>query len=228
VVTVGQIQPKLLQLKCCDRLNHINRLSKRTGCSSGYTLIEMMLVVAIIGVVLSITAPSFSTFIKDNRLTRAADTYFASTIQARAAAQRSGSQVSMCKTGNIYNTPPSCNDNIHSTGNPLPAANWSHGWIIYETTGALISFNPSLGHRIVAVVETQVADKNVIINSNNDATNFVTFGADGKLDTGSPIIAICDDRNDGLHGYRMAFSATGRVTSTKFKDLPSADRDCTP
>lgn len=198
------------------------------GIQSGFTLVELFLVIVIAGIVVSMASSNFGPWIKDIRLARASDAFYSSAIQARAAAQRKQTQVSLCRTGNIYSTDPSCSDNIYSSGDSLDSRDWTYGWLIYETSGPLVGYSSALGHQLVAVVDTKVDDNNVRIISNNDAQTFLTYGPDGKLDTGSPILAVCDDRDGGQNGYRITFSASGRVSVKNFGDLSGPDQDCTP
>ena len=133
----------------------------------------------------------------------------------------------MCKTGDIYDSEPECNLPVYSTGDVLDDENWTYGWLIYETTGPAIGYTSTLGHQLLAIVDTKV-DDHVEIRASSDAANFITFGPDGRLDTGNPVVAVCDERNGGIHGYRISFSATGRAESVRFANLSSANRDCDP
>lgn len=61
--------------------------------SAGFTLIELMMVVAILAIVVSIGVPSFNTMIKNNRLTAASNDVAGSLHFARSEAVRRGRPV---------------------------------------------------------------------------------------------------------------------------------------
>ncbi|MBQ0721330.1 MAG: prepilin-type N-terminal cleavage/methylation domain-containing protein [Gammaproteobacteria bacterium] len=58
--------------------------NKQTLNQQGFTLIEAMIVVAIIAIVLSLAAPSFNDFFEKNRLKRAAEEVYGLVTKARA------------------------------------------------------------------------------------------------------------------------------------------------
>lgn len=196
---------------------------------SGFTLIELLIVTTIIGIIIAIAAPGFSSWIKDLRLANANNQLIGSLISARNEAIRLQSPVSLCRTGDIYAADPDCKADISGTSKPSLAKNWSHGWLIYSSPTAATDYNPSLlGHELIEAASSGLSDKNVKITSNAVAQDYITFDAAGKLQTLNSSVAVCDNRNGGLHGYLIQFSIRGRPTSTAFEDLNAVDRVCTP
>ena len=205
--------------------------------SGGFTLIEFMIVITILGIMISIAAPSFATWIRETRLIKSSEALNGALVQARNEALRIQSRVSLCRTGNVYgadpNDPddPECFDNVTYNGEANVAKDWSYGWLIYSAQTVSVAYDSSdPSHTLLAAVEGGEADKLVTIRSNAAAQNFVTYGADGRLDSTSPVFAVCDDRDGGdagTHGYRISFSATGRAIMTDFQDFNTAP-SCNP
>jgi len=79
--------------------------------SSGFTLIELMITLAIAGILLAVGIPSFNSIITSNRLTTYANELVTALNLARSEAIRRGVQVTM------------------STGNT--GGNWGSGWTIF-------------------------------------------------------------------------------------------------
>lgn len=69
----------------------------------GFTLIEAMVVVAVVAVLVSIGAPAMGTFIDKNRLKGAADALYTQIQQARSEAVKASSNVTL-----VYATTPWC------------------------------------------------------------------------------------------------------------------------
>ncbi len=92
------------------RLNHSRRHS-----STGFTLIELMVTVALIVIIMSFAAPSFSTFQRNSELTSTANTLLSSLTAARAEAMKRGQNVSVV---------------------PQDGSDWTKGWIVFVDTDA--------------------------------------------------------------------------------------------
>lgn len=70
---------------------------------AGYTLIELMLTVAILGVALSIAAPLLQDTVRNQRVRAAATSVMSTFMVARSEAQRFGVEVSIVAPGNDFN-----------------------------------------------------------------------------------------------------------------------------
>ena len=88
----------------------------------GFTLLELMTAVALMGIVLTIGIPSFTTLMGNNRLTSQVN-LFATTLQlARSEAVKNNLLVTVC---------PSVGGTSCATGTDFPNNDWSIGWITF-------------------------------------------------------------------------------------------------
>lgn len=99
------------------------------GCRQrgrGVTLLELMVTVAIVGILAMLAAPAFDSMIKANRTKSVANELLASLNLARSEAARRGQPVSVCRS----NDGSSCATN--GTG-------WDKGWIVFVNENHLIT-----------------------------------------------------------------------------------------
>ena len=74
----------------------------------GFTLLELMVTIAIAAIVLSVGVPSFRGVIMDNRLVSQANQIVTSIKIARSAAVRFQRNATVCASSNFDATTPSC------------------------------------------------------------------------------------------------------------------------
>jgi len=94
----------------------------------GFTLVELMMVLAVAAVLVTVAIPSFSTLIKNNRLTTFTNTLVGSLVLARSEAVRRGRAVTVCASSN---------------GTGCTATSWQQGWIVFTDAGTAGSVDGS-------------------------------------------------------------------------------------
>lgn len=84
---------------------------------SGFTLIELMITLFIVGVLLAVGVPSLKTFMQGNRLIAASNELISALHVARSEAIKINSRVSICESGDGK----TCSN----------SGSWENGWIVF-------------------------------------------------------------------------------------------------
>ncbi len=131
----------------------------------GFTLIELMVTIAILAILLAIAIPSFQGMIASSRLTSANNDLLSALAQARSNAVKIGNRVTVCMSANGT----SC------TG----TGGWEQGWISFvDTTRSGTSAAVDIGETVVTT--SAALSPGVVINGN---LPYVSFSADGQPKT---------------------------------------------
>ncbi|MDO9434349.1 MAG: GspH/FimT family pseudopilin [Hydrogenophaga sp.] len=177
------------------------------GRHAGFTLIELMVGVAIMAVLLVVGVPSFQSAIASNRLTSSTNDMVSALALARTEAIRRGVRVTVCKSAN--------------TTQCTTAGNWAQGWIIFvDTTRSTTNAAVDSGETILA--SNAATTTNIVMVGSGGVPNFVSFSADGqaKLMNGSAqsgVLRICSTSGALANNGRardIAVAAAGRVATT--------------
>jgi type IV fimbrial biogenesis protein FimT len=126
----------------------------------GFTLIEILVVVIILGVVLALAVPSFTGAVNGSRLAGTANELLASLKQARAEAVRRNQRVVVCPT-------------INGT---TCATNWSQGWLVFEDANR--DDGVSGGEEVISVA-TPAAGTQVRPSPAISGTHRIRYSPDG-------------------------------------------------
>lgn len=90
---------------------------RASGRQGGVTVIELMVVIAIVGVLAAVAIPAFDSIIKNNRRATVANELLASLMSARGESTKRGQTVRVCGT---VDGAACAND-----------GNWDKGWLVY-------------------------------------------------------------------------------------------------
>lgn len=169
-----------------------------TRAGGGFTLIELMVTLAIAAIVLTVGIPSFRDLIRNNRLTTAANELVGALNLARSEAIKRGARVTVCKSA----------DGASCT----TSGNWAQGWIVFtdeNSDGAYDTTDDTLLR-----IRQPISEKITMIGNTNVA-NYISYVATGrsKLINGSlqaGTIKICDDHPSNI-GKNIVLSFTGRI-----------------
>jgi type IV fimbrial biogenesis protein FimT len=178
-------------------------MSNNSAKNSGFTLIELMIIVAIVGILVAIGTPSFNSTISSSRLTTYANEFVTALNLARSEAIKRGQPVVVRETG----------------------ANWEAGWRVFvdidrSTAAKEDAFNA--GTDIELRVYSALPGS-YTLRGNNNFINFIRYTPTGVIS--NPVggsFVIC---NGGvLSGAKLiVVNGMGRV-----RLAPDADHDGIP
>jgi type IV fimbrial biogenesis protein FimT len=163
----------------------------------GFTLIELMITIAIAAILLTVAVPGMQSFIIENRLTTLSNELVTDLLVAKSEAVRRGVRVSLC----VRNT---AGDACNAGGS------WAGGWIAFADTNSNGIINA--GETILKV--HNALPTGIVMPAPTFATpNIVTYSPSGSL---TPLAAgtfnMC---RTGFIGRTIVVSTTGRTTTTR-------------
>lgn len=134
----------------------------------GFTLIELMVTIAVLAIILGIAVPSFTDQIRNNQSLTFGEEFAAALNLARSEAVKRSGFVSICA---------SANDQV-SCGN-----DWTNGWLVFVDSAADGSAAPGIDDANNDILRywDSVGDEMSLTVSRGAAVNYVRFDAMGAL-----------------------------------------------
>jgi len=165
----------------------------------GFTLMELMITLAVAAIILTMAVPSYRTFVQNNRITKELNLLSAAIAGARGESAKRGKRVVLCQSSNPAASTPTCSGT---------AGNWSNGWIVFVDDNSDSSFATADSDVLLSVFQ---ADAKVDIKT--DIGSALAFNADGTTTAGTTkTFAVCDERGVSK-GKKLDVLATGRPTT---------------
>lgn len=172
--------------------------------SSGFTIVELMVTIAILAILVGIATPSAVTMINNSRLTSNVNGLMADFMLARSEASSRGVRVAVCPA--VTNT--ACSGS---------AADWSVGRLIFADANADGVFNGT---------DTLIRFVSGISNVSLVPAGFpnplvVSYSSFGGLNGGSSgTFTLCPPVGNGPDGRQLAVDMSGRPMTSKIATCP--------
>lgn len=157
---------------------------------SGFSLVELMIVVMIASVIGTIGVPAMTETVKNNRVRAQADRILATLNLTRSEAVKRNLPVSICRSSNGT----SC------TGN------WADGWIVFTNADADNTVDAGVD-QVIRVYEGLNAG--YTLGGTLDGNSLTYFG-DGSYAGGAGIINICSPDANPSQGWALMLNTVGR------------------
>jgi len=161
----------------------------------GFTLLELMVTVAMAAIVLTTGVPGFQTIVKNNRLTTATNGLVGALGLARSEAVKRGVRITVCKSADGA----AC----------ISTGDWSQGWIVFTDLDNDGVYDPadSPPETLLRVQDAMNGSLTMVGNAN--VANRISYVASGRsMQLGT--VAVCDDRSGNV-GKSIVINRTGRV-----------------
>ena len=181
-----------------------------TAATSGFTLIELMVVVSLIAILMMVATPSLRDAMLNARMTAMVNDTMGDLNIARSEAVKRNATVTLCPSAN---------------GATCAGTNWTQGWIIFSEV------SPANGVRTVATEElikrtSAIENKNpnaLTVLSGTTPVASISYGPSGAVTNGALIVfTMCDVRADADSvtnptGRQVVINMTGRPAFNRFK-----------
>lgn len=175
----------------------------RINLQRGFTVLELMMTVAVAAILATVAVPSFSSFISNNRLTAQANTFHSNILYARSEAVKRNVQVSMCGSSNSSAVTP-CG---------TASSGWTDGWLMFVDDN---------GNGQRESTETIIKTTTGVTGGTtfSGSSNVISYSNDGRVTTSSLTFKFCDADNDDNFTRELAISPLGNPRVSKSGTCP--------
>ena len=167
--------------------------------AAGFTLIELMITIAIIGIVALFGIPAFSDFILNNRIRGQTSDFVVQLTHARLEAMRTATRVTVCP----------------GTASGCAGTHWENGWVVFVDAS-----NPGVKDSEDTVLGIGSALDGGNTLRSTAFSPFISFRHNGEANLPGSF-ALCDSRGYGDKAQAITVSTTGRIKALAATDESS-------
>ncbi|MDI9240790.1 GspH/FimT family pseudopilin [Lysobacter sp. LF1] len=176
------------------RLHECNK----QAANRGFSLVELLVVLVVLGIVMAIAVPSFTSMINRNKLSASANELVAGMQIAKSEAVRRNGRVVVCPS----------TDNASCSG-----SNWAN-LIIFADNDADGSVDS--GEELIRAIQVTTGELTVTSSTNVATNNRIAFSADGFARVGNAgartgAIGLCSTKVPAAENTRDVSVSVGRI-----------------
>jgi len=154
----------------------------------GFTLIELMVVLALVAILASLATPSYRSFMVNQQLTSASSDFLASMLQARSEAMRRGLPVSIL---------------------PTNGTSWDSGWYLTVANNSCAPTGTTFGNREALTSMVTIKTSTNAVSTGVTNKSFVSTNPSFTYSpVGFPVTSCASPYYSGAMNGRMVFQAT--------------------
>lgn len=167
---------------------------------NGFTVIELVITVALVAILATIAVPAYTTMMTNNRMVGEINDFVGGLHFARSEAIKRGLDVVVCKSadGQLCTT----------------AGDWSQGWVIFQDTNGTRTRDGTgcPGQPCEPLISAHSAFKggDQFIGTGNPA-DWVRFSRNGFSGNSFGTLTLCDSGKDAKQARAIIISRTGRI-----------------
>lgn len=169
---------------------------------SGFTLVELLIALAIVAIVATQAVPNFRVMVQNNKLIAQKNEFITTLNLARSEAVKRGARVTVCASSNKT----SCN-----------STDWSQGWIVFSDINADTILDSgtgacAAGEDCLLRVGAGTGQVKLLISSFANS-GYIQYLSRGAIDSAGTF-TFCDDRGNSK-ARATNINSMGRIISAK-------------
>lgn len=173
---------------------HPSWLGDRSA-GQGFTLVELMVTIAVAAILLLFAVPALQDFVLNNRLVAITNDLIADLALARAEAIRRGGRVTLCAS---------------NTGTSCSGGDWSAGRVVFADAGTAGSVETGVGDEILRT-HPAAASGVSLVSDDTVHNDYLQFRPSGSTDASGTIsFKFCDSR---AKGRTVVIGLSGQVAT---------------
>lgn len=159
--------------------------------SRGFTLLELMIAIAIAAILLAVGVPSFADFVANTRIATDSSNLLVDLALARSEAVKRGTAVTICG---------------RTSGAMTCGASWNGGRLVFVDQGGVIGAYDAANDVLLRARE-DIAQGNVLASSGFTNANFIQYLSNAGVDSAGSFQLT----RSGYTGRNLCVNAAGRV-----------------
>ena len=165
--------------------------------NKGFTILELVIIVAILSVLMAFAGPSLSTMIANNRISGGVNDFVAAMQFAKTEAAARISPVTICKK----------KDNSSDCDG---GGDWQRGWIVFVD----VNSDADVDSDDQILMNHEALDSRITFGGTAQVQDAITFQSSGTTSvTSAQVLIMCDERGfiDAARGVLVTITGRGSV-----------------